>query len=131
MKSILIVLGTFLFSVFVEGFIRIIIIFYHLGEFKFFGISTLPSFLWVIVILSSIPVITWLSGMLTITIASYAKEKHLYALGVLLLLWRFNELIQTYEVEPVWYLISLILLTISGLSLAYLTHKNATKKTVY
>ena len=125
MKSIITVAGTFLFSIFVEGFIRVIIIFYHKSEFSFFGISTLPGISWAIIILISILIVSWLSGMLTVTIAGFSPGKHLLALGGLFLLWRLNEIFQTIGTEPVWYLTATVLISFSGLYLSYLTQKKS------
>lgn len=129
MKSFLTVAGTFLFSIFVEGFIRVIIIFYHKGEFSFFGISTLPGISWAIIILVSILIISWLSGMLAVTISGFSPTKHLLALGGLFLLWRLNEIFQSYGTEPVWYLVAIIIVSFLGLYLSYLTQKKSNANT--
>ncbi len=128
MKSILTVLGSFLFSVFVEGFIRVIIIFYHKEEFSLFGITNLPGLSWVIIILFTMLIISWLAGMLTITISEFSPVKHLVSLTFLFIVWRLFEVLQTYETEPVLYHISIVLISLTGIYLAFLTHKktNAT-----
>ncbi len=124
MKSILTVFGSFLFSVFVEGFIRVIIIFYHKGEFSLFGISNLPGITWAIIILVSILIISWLSGMLTVTISGFAPVKHLLSLGVLFFFWRTTEIVSIYGTDPGWYLVLSIIASAGGLYLAYLTQKS-------
>ena len=125
MKSIITVIGSFLFSIFLEGFIRLIIIFYHQGEFAFFGISKLPSISWVFIILASVIAISWISGMLTVTITGFAPIKHLISLAFLFLMWRLNEIILTQGVEPNWYLFTITFSSILGLYLAYLTQKHS------
>lgn len=122
MKSILTVLGAFLFSVFVEGFTRVIIIFYHQLEFSFFGISTLPNTTWGIIFLGSVLVINWISGMLTISVMHSSPKPHILALGILIILFRTNEFFMTRNSEPLWYLISLFLISLLGIALAYLTY---------
>ena len=129
MKSILTVAGAFLFSIFVEGFIRVIIIFYHKGEFSLFGISTLPGISWAIIILVSILIISWLSGMLTVTISGFSPVKHLIALGGLFFLWRLNEIFQSINTEPAWYLLAIVIVSFSGLYLSYLTQKKSNANT--
>lgn len=129
MKSILTVAGAFLFSIFVEGFIRVIIIFYHKGEFSFFGISSLPDISWAFIILTSILIVSWLSGMLTVTISEFSPVRHLLALGGLFVIWRLNEIFQSFNTEPVWYLIATVLISLTGLYLSYLTQKKTNAKT--
>lgn len=127
MKSILTVLGSFLFSVFVEGFIRVIIIFYHKGEFSIFGISTLPGVSWAIIILVSILIVSWLSGMLAVTISGFAPVEHLLFLAALFMLWRATEIFNIYNSDPLWYLILSVFASSGGLFLAYLTQKSHVK----
>lgn len=121
MKSILTIFGTFLFSIFVEGFIRIIIVFYHQGVFSFFGISSLPSNSWVVILLIALLVIYWLCGMLTVTITESSPKKHLIALWVLISLFRINEIVHFYSIEPTWYLITIFFIPLLSLSLSYIT----------
>lgn len=123
MKSIITVFGSFLFSIFLEGFTRLIIIFYHQGEFAFFGISKLPSISWTIIILVSVIAISWISGMLTVTITGFSPIKHLISLAFLFILWRLNEIVLTHDVEPTWYLFAITFSSLSGLYLAHITQK--------
>ena len=123
MRSIAVVFGAFLFSVFVEGFIRIVITFYHQQEFSLFGISSLPNLSWAVLIIIPVAIINWLSGMLTITLASFSPLKHLAALTVLVSLWRVNELVQSITYEPIWYFIAIFASAVIGLSLAYVMFK--------
>lgn len=127
MKSFLTVSGSFLFSVFVEGFIRVIIIFYHKGEFSIFGISNLPGVTWAIIILISMTIISWLSGMLAVTISGFSPIKHLCSLGVLFLLWRTIEISSVYNTDPLWYLVLSVFASFGGLYLAHLTQKSYVK----
>jgi hypothetical protein len=123
MKSIITVFAAFLFCVFCEGFSRLIIIFYHKSEFSLFGAGALPSFKWIYLIFGALILIYWLAGMLTITVTNFAPKRHLLSLGLLLILWRVNEMIQTSFEEPlIYYLISFILIPLS-LSLCYLTQQ--------
>lgn len=124
-KSILTISGTFLFSLFLEGFIRIIILFYNKSDFVFWGITNLPSPSWIIVIYISVIIIAWLSGMLTVTICGFSPGKHLIALGIVFLLWRANEILQTISTEPLWYLLTIPLCSLTGIYLAYLTNKHS------
>ncbi|MEQ9310470.1 MAG: hypothetical protein RLN90_13530 [Balneolaceae bacterium] len=129
MKSVITVLGSFLFSIFLEGFIRIIIIFYHQENFSFFGSSSLPGISWVLIVIISSGIINWISGMLTVTITGFAPKRHLLALTTLVLLFRINEIIQTHHIEFFWYLGAITTTSLTGLYFSYLTQKysNATK----
>ena len=131
MKSILTISGTFLFSLFLEGFIRVIILFYNKSEFEYWGITNLPSPSWIIVIYISVIIIAWLSGMLTVTISGYAPSKHLIALGVVFLSWRVNEILQTIGTEPLWYLITIPVCSLAGIYLAYLTNKHSNVEQIH
>ena len=88
-----------------------------------FGISSFPGTGWVIIIYAAVLATSWLSGMLAVTISGYAPGKHLLSLGVFLLLWRFNEFVQCYGTEPIWYLATIPLSSIIGLILAYKTQQ--------
>lgn len=131
MKSIITVIGSFLFSIFLEGFIRLIVIFYHQENFVFLGTSSLPNFSWVLIVIVSASVISWICGMLTVTITGFAPKKHLFALAVLILMFRVNEIFQTYKIESLWYLIAITFSSLAGLYLSHLTqkHSNVTQTT--
>ena len=129
MKSILVVLGAFLFSIFVEGFSRVIVIIYHQQEFSMFGISSLPGIEWVVILYFAVLATGWISGMLTVTITGFAPGKHLIALGILMLLWRASEIIQLFGSEPTWYLLTLPLASVTALILAYKTHRISNEPT--
>lgn len=123
MKSILVVLGAFLFSFFVEGFIRIIVLFYHKSEFTFWGASALPSPEWAILLVIASLLIYWLSGMLAVTATMHSPAKHLFSLGILLIVLKGSEVYNTYAIEPIWYLLLILVAPIIGLYLAFFTHK--------
>lgn len=129
MKSIITVLGSFLFTIFLEGFIRVIVIFYHQESFVFLGTSALPGLSWVAIVIISVGVISWISGMLTVTITGFAPTKHLLALVTLVLFFRINEIMQTYTTESIWYLVGITCSSLTGLYLSFLTqkHSNAQK----
>ncbi|RNC85346.1 MAG: hypothetical protein ED557_00810 [Balneola sp.] len=128
MKSIIVVLGVFIFSIFVEGFIRIIVLFYHKTEFTFWGVSSLPSPGWAVALVIASLLIYWLSGMLVVTATMYSPKKHLLSLGMLLLLLKGSEVLQTYSIEPMWYLIMILSSPFIGLYLAYYTHSKIHEK---
>lgn len=121
MKSFISVVGAFLFSIFLEGFIRIIIFFYHQTELSFFGVSQLPDTSWVFVIYLSVLIISWLSGMLAVSFTGFSPKKHLLALAVISVLWRLNEIVQTINIEPDWYIFSIPFVSLFGLFLAFKT----------
>ncbi len=129
MKSVLVVLGAFLFSIFVEGFIRIIVLFYHKSEFTFWGVSALPSPSWAIILVLASLLIYWLSGMLTVTATMHSPKKHLLSLAGLILLIKGNEVYQTYDIEPLWYLILILSAPIIGLYLSFFAHSKIHEKT--
>ncbi len=111
-----------MFSFFVEGFIRVIVLFYHKSEFAFWGASALPSYEWAIILVTASLLIYWLSGMLTVTATMHSPKKHLLSLAGLILLFKGNEVYQTYATEPLWYLLLILVAPIVGLYLAFFTH---------
>ena len=129
MKSILAVLGAFLFSFFVEGFIRIIVLFYHKSDFSFWGASALPSPEWAILLVIASLLIYWLSGMLAVTATMHSPRKHLLSLGVLILILKGSEAYQTYSIEPICYIILILITPIAGLYLSLFTHLKIHEKT--
>lgn len=131
MKSILVVIGTFLFSIFLEGFIRVIILFYHQQEFHLFGTESLPGLSWILIVAVSVFLCSWISSMLSVTLTNYAAGKHLIALAVLFLGWRLLEILQIGFSENTLYSLSFISLQLLAVYLAYLFKKsmNATPTT--
>lgn len=124
MKSIGIVLGSFLFFLFSSGFSRLVISLYHSQDFSVTGYAQYPSEYWTVILLISDTLFIWVSGMLTITITGFAPVRHLMALGVILIVWRVNDIIYSSGAEPVWISAALILSVISGLGACYLVHRS-------
>lgn len=119
MRNILISLaGLFLF-LFMEGFIRLIILFYHRSEFVFYGISDLPGYIWVILILIGSLINSWFSGMLIFTVTNDTLKHQVTSFTIALAVWKFIELWQTYNIEPLWYLILSPLLCLTGIYIAF------------
>lgn len=119
MKPFFTLAGAFAGYFFLEGFTRLIIMFYHRDEFQFYGISHLPGSAWSVIILVSILVITWLLCMVVLSILR--KKPALYA-GLftgILLVWRTFEIANSFHTEPTWYLASVVLLHLLGSVLAY------------
>lgn len=121
MKPILTLLSGFAGLLFFEGFARLIITFYHRIDFHFYGISHLPSDIWVVVILLSVITSTWLASMLVLTVLN--KNLKFYALlfGGIILSWRGIEIANSYNAEPAWYFGAVIFLHVLAIFLAYLT----------
>jgi len=120
MKNILAVVGTFTFAMFSEFFIRIVIIFYHHGEYQFYGISNLPGISWIIILGVGIFVATWISGMLLITITNFSIIRHLLSLFTLILFMRVSEFLAMENQE--WlYSFSITIIQAFALYLAYFT----------
>lgn len=119
MKSVLTVIGTFIFGIFCEIFIRVVIIFYHQTEFNFSGLSGLPGFGWIVILGLGIFIATWISGMLTVTITHFSPNKHLLALFALYFLWRLSEFYGMEE-SSLGYSIGLILLQLIALNFAFI-----------
>lgn len=114
---------------FLEGFIRIVISVYHKSEYAFFGISRLPGTEWVVILYVSVLLISWLSGMIVLTLSRQSPLKHMLALWVIMIVWRINEYHQTSQTEPFWYLATITLMNLTGFSIAYFTSANASEKT--
>lgn len=126
MKSIITLLGTFIFSVFIENFARIVIIFYKQEELIFYGIESMPGSGWVAALFISVFLGSWLAGMLTTTIAPYSPKKHLTALFILMLLWRISEYYQL-QGEQLIYSLGMICTHLVALSsVLFINKKYAT-----
>lgn len=104
MKSIITLLGTFFFSVFIENFARIVIIFYKQEELIFYGIQSMPGPGWIAALFISVLLGSWLAGMLTITIVPHSPLKHLTSLFILMLIWRLSEYSQLEEQHLIYSL---------------------------
>ncbi len=123
MKSIGAVLLGFILSLFVEGFSRIIISFFFTIEFSFFGLSSVPSTSWVIVVYVVSIISSWLGCMMTMTVAGFAPRYHLLAFLTLTLLWSVFEITSSITMIPYWYLFTFPFTSIAGILLADYTYK--------
>lgn len=122
MKSLLTISGTFLFTLFCDFFIRVVIIFYHQSEIKFYGVSSLPGFQWILLLLVGVGIATWIASMLLVTIINHSPEKYLLALSALFLLWRISEFFAIQE-EALMYTITIILVQGVAIWLALITKR--------
>lgn len=122
MKPVITLISGFLGLLFFEGFARLIITFYHRIEFHFYGISHLPSDVWIWVLLLSVITSTWLVSMLVLTVINKNFTFYSIIFGIIILGWRIIEVLNSYQTEPSWYLGSVIFLHILGIYLAYLTY---------
>lgn len=124
MKSFITISSALIGFLFFEGFARLIITFYHRIEFHFYGISHLPSPVWVIVILISVLTSTWLVTMLILTVINKDTRLHSIIFAAVLIAWRAMEFYNSYQSEPLWYFASVIFLHLTGIFLAYKLFKN-------
>lgn len=124
MKAIITLISGFFGILFFEGFARLIITFYHRIEFQFYGITHLPSDSWVIIILLSVLVSTWLISMLVLTVINKKSFFYSVIFGSIILFWRLIEIINSFNDEPIWYFIAVNALHITGVILAYQLFKN-------
>lgn len=127
MKSVLTFIFGFLSLFFLEGFSRLIIAFYHRIEFSFYGLPDLPGNLWVIAIMVSILVTTWLVTMLILTIINKRNLFNAVLFAVILVGWRSIEIANSYQSEPVWYFITLGFMHLSGVTIAYFIYERQQK----
>lgn len=118
-KRILVIASGFLGYLFLEGFIRLIIMFYHRDEFHFYGISHLPDNSWAIVILISILIVTWLCAMMILSVLRNQPAINTIIFFVILMLWRSIEIFNSYQSEPMWYFIAVAICHLAGSFLAY------------
>ena len=119
MKQTLTVLSGFLGLLFFEGFARLIITFYHRMDFQFYGISHLPSDVWIVVILLSVVTSTWLVTMLVLTVINKHFLFYAVVFGSIIIAWRGVEILNSYHTEPAWYFFAVVILHIIGIFLAY------------
>jgi hypothetical protein len=119
MKSFLALTSGFAGFLFLEGFTRLIITFYQRIDFQFYGISHLPSTVWVVVILLSVLTSTWLVSMLILTVINKNTLRHSIIFGIILIGWRGIEFYNSYQSEPLWYFGVALLLHVLGIFLAY------------
>lgn len=123
MKTFFSALFGFTFSLFVEGFSRIIISFFHKQEFYFFGIDALPSPSWVLIIFIVSGLSTWLGMMLTLSISDPNTTRATIIFTSFLVLWITFELLSSYNMIPLWYLCTFPLTSVIGLIAARFTYK--------
>ncbi|MFD2532180.1 hypothetical protein [Gracilimonas halophila] len=119
MKQTLAVISGFFGLLFFEGFARLIITFYHRMDFQFYGISHLPSDIWVVVILLSVITSTWLVTMLVLTVINDHIFFYSVLFGMIIFAWRGIEISNSYHTEPTWYFITVLILHIIGIFIAY------------
>jgi hypothetical protein len=119
MKSILTVLGTFLFSQFFEAFARIVMVFYKQQEILLYGLDSVPGPGWVAILMLSIFAATWLAGMLTLTIVPHSPLKHLSVLFTLLFIRRISEFFQLDQGYALWYVVGILTLQILALFVVF------------
>ena len=118
MKNLLTVIEAFVFGIFCEIFIRVIIIFYHQTDWNFSGISSMPAVSWILIFSIGIFIATWISGMLTLTLTNFSPRKHLLALFGLYLIWRLSEF-YAMDKPSFMYALSIVSLHAIALILAF------------
>ncbi len=127
MKSTLTIFGGFVGILFFEGFARLIISFYHRMEFQFYGISHLPSDVWMYVLLASVLTSTWLITMVVLTVINKKLKFYSILFAGIILGWRGVEIANSYNSEPAWYFTTVCALHITGVTLAYLLYNQQQK----
>ena len=120
MKRIITLFGTFLFAVFCELFVRIVIIIYQQSEFTFYGTASLPGWEWIAIFAVAILISSWIAGMLNATITNSAHPLNFGLLLLLMVTWRMSEYFANPEPEFSFSLI-LVLMHITAIFLAYIT----------
>ncbi len=130
MKSIITVLGSFLFVVFCEFFIRVVIIFYHQSDLQFYGISNFPGTSWIIILYFAVAIATWIGSMLAVTITTFSPIKHLLALSIVISLWRMSEFFAMNE-PNFYYTLTILFFQFVAIWLALISKQkiNATTTT--
>jgi hypothetical protein len=111
------------FGLFVEGFSRIIISFFHKQEFYFFGIESLPGFSWILIIYIVSFMATWLGVMLALSMADPNSKKAFYVITFFIVFWIIFETLASIKVVPLWYLITFPITSLLGLLAAKFTYK--------
>ncbi len=120
MKRIITLFGTFLFAVFCELFVRIVIIIYQQTEFTFYGTASLPGWQWIAIFAVAILISSWIAAMLNATIMNSAHPLNFGLLLLLMTTWRMSEYFANPEPELSFSLI-LVLMHAIALLLAYIT----------
>ncbi|MEX0844116.1 MAG: hypothetical protein WD022_02500 [Balneolaceae bacterium] len=124
MKPTITLISGFFGLLFFEGFARLIITFYHRIDFHFYGISHLPSDVWIYVIFASVIISTWLVTMLILTVINKNSLVYSAIFGGIILSWRGIEIANSYHSEPFWYFGIVIFLHMLGIFLAYQLFNN-------
>ncbi|MCR9132020.1 MAG: hypothetical protein NXI08_05590 [bacterium] len=114
MKRLITLLGTFLFAVFCELFVRIVIIIYQQTEFTFYGTGALPGWQWVVIFAVTILISSWIAGMLNATILNSKHFSNFLLLLILMIVWRVSEYFANPEPE---FLFSLILISMHAVAI--------------
>lgn len=122
MKAVITFISGFLGILFFEGFARLIITFYHRIEFQFYGITHFPSDVWIYVIFATVITSTWLASMLVLTVLETRPKRNSIVFGMIIVLWRIIEILNSYKDEPAWYFIGIIGLHLLGIYLAYVAY---------
>ncbi|MTI88064.1 MAG: hypothetical protein FH748_08860 [Balneolaceae bacterium] len=104
---------------FLEGFIRLIIMFYHSDEFHYYGIENLPGASWITVIYISMFVSTWLITMIILSVLEKTPFKHAAIFFGIFIFWRIIEIINSIHSEPSWYLFTVPLVHLTAIYTAY------------
>ncbi|HCD51681.1 MAG TPA: hypothetical protein DEQ34_04490 [Balneolaceae bacterium] len=94
MKQLLAVFGAFFFTVFIEAFTRIIIVFYNQETLIFYGLDSIPGPIWVISLYMAVFTGTWLAGMVLTTAIQSRTFVLLSLLFTLQVMWRVSEFSQ-------------------------------------
>lgn len=123
MKNIFGLTFGFIFSLFIEGFARLIVAFFHRIEFQFFGIDALPGNSWIFTIYFVSIIGTWLGAMMAFSISKWSLKLNSVFFGLFLLLWVILELSQNLGNSPTWHSISFPITTLIGFIVAIKTYK--------
>lgn len=123
MKAVITFVSGFLGILFFEGFARLIITFYHRIEFQFYGISHLPSDVWIYVIFASVITSTWLASMLVLTVLETKPKRNALIFGIHIILWRVIEILNSYQNEATWYFAVVVGLHIIAICLAFFAYR--------
>jgi|TARA_R100000541_G_scaffold58037_3_gene68761 membrane protein insertase Oxa1/YidC/SpoIIIJ len=122
LKTFFSALFGFIFSLFVEGFSRIIISFFHKQDFYFFGVESLPTNSWIVIIYIVSFMATWLGVMLAQSIADPESKKAFNIFTLIITCWLTFEILASIKVVPIWYLTTFPFTSVFGLLAAKFTY---------
>lgn len=108
------VLG-FILKLFLEGFSRIIIAFFNTIDYTFFGINSLPSNFWVIMVYLISIISTWFGSMMMLTIGDKSTGKLLFFFALMIAVWHLFEILSSWYFVPKWYLFTFPLTSFIGI----------------